>query len=540
MAVGGGAPHGAPPPPVDQHAHRTPLVPRFYLTTAIDYANGEPHLGHAFEKIGADAIARFHRLLGDDVWFLIGMDEHGQKVAQTAAERGLTPQQLTDQVAESFQRMWSHLQISHNQFIRTSSAEHREGVRVLLERIFERNPGDFYEKSYQGWYCVGCEAFKQDSEIVNGHCVLHPTRTLEWVEERNWFFRLSAYQDRLRAHIAAHPEFVQPESRRNEIVSLLDQGLEDVSASRSRFSWGVPFPRPTSDGERQTTYVWFDALPNYWTATRFPGSHAVWPAQLHVIGKDITRFHCVIWPAMLWAAGEPLPERVWAHGFVQLGGERFSKSAGVKLELTEAVDRFGSDAFRYFLLREVPFDADGNFSWERFEERYTSDLANGLGNLASRTIAMIEKYCDGAVPNVSPAALAAAAPWVQAEREAYRLAMNGLLLHEALAAAWRVVARANEYVDRQAPWKLAKDASRTAELHETLAALAWVLAHLALMLEPFMPTKAQELWRQLGGAGNVDEHRWPPASGAPVDSLDPAGWHVEKGVALFPRETAPA
>jgi len=188
----------------------------------------------------------------------------------------------------------------------------------------------------------------------------------------------------------------------------------------------------------------------------------------------------------------------------------------------------------------VPFDADGNFSWERFEERYTSDLANGLGNLASRTIAMIEKYCDGAVPNVSPAALAAAAPWVQAEREAYRLAMNGLLLHEALAAAWRVVARANEYVDRQAPWKLAKDASRTAELHDTLAALAWVLAHLALMLEPFMPTKAQELWRQLGGAGNVDEHRWPPASGAPVDSLDPAGWHVEKGVALFPRETAPA
>jgi len=436
--------------------------------------------------------------------------------------------------------MWDRLEISHDQFIRTSSAEHREGVRELLERIFERHPDDFYEKSYQGWYCVGCEAFKQDSEIVDGHCVLHPTRTLEWVEERNWFFRLSAYQDRLRAHIAAHPGFIQPESRRNEIVSLLDQGLEDVSASRSRFSWGVPFPRPTSDGERQTTYVWFDALPNYWTATRFPGSHAAWPAQLHVIGKDITRFHCVIWPAMLWAAELPLPERVWAHGFVQLGGERFSKSAGVKLELSEAVGRFGSDAFRYFLLREVPFDADGNFSWERFEERYTSDLANGFGNLASRTIAMIQKYCDGVVPPVSWNALAAAIDWLRIESDNYRRAMDGLLLHEALAAAWRVVARANEYVDRQAPWKLAKNAARTQELNDTLAALAWTLSHLALMLAPFMPTKAQELWRQLGGPGNVDERRWPSADDPSAPPLDPAGWRVEKGLALFPRETPSA
>ena len=515
-------------------------MPRFYVTTAIDYANGEPHLGHAFEKIGADAIARYHRLVGDEVWFLIGMDEHGQKVAQTAAERGLSPQQLTDRIAESFQLMWDRLEISHDQFIRTSSAQHREGVRELLERIFDRHPDDFYEKSYQGWYCVGCEAFKQDSEIVDGHCVLHPTRTLEWVEERNWFFRLSAYQDRLRAHIAAHPEFIQPESRRNEIVSLLDQGLEDVSASRSRFSWGVPFPRPTSDGERQTTYVWFDALPNYWTATRFPGSHAAWPAQLHVIGKDITRFHCVIWPAMLWAAELPLPERVWAHGFVQLGGERFSKSAGVKLELSEAVDRFGSDAFRYFLLREVPFDADGNFSWERFEERYTSDLANGFGNLASRAIAMIQKYCAGVVPRRDWPGIAAAVPWLASEQRDYRGAMDALLLHEALAAAWRVVARANEYVDRQAPWKLAKDPARTQDLHDALAALAWTLSHLALMLAPFMPTNALELWRQLGGPGKVDERRWPAPGNTNAPPLDPSGWRVEKGPALFPRDTPAA
>ena len=273
----------------------------YYLTTAIDYANGDPHLGHAFEKIGADVIARYHRFLGEQVWFLIGMDEHGQKVAQTAADRGLTPQALVDEVAETFQAMWRRLGISNDQFMRTTAPAHKLGVQALIARIFERSPNDFYEKSYEGYYCVGCEAFKQDNEIVDGRCVLHPTRVLEWVEERNWFFRLSAYRDFLLAHFDAHPEFLQPESRRNEILSLLRQGLDDVSASRARLAWGVPFPRPTSDGEVQTTYVWFDALPNYLTATGFPNAEPRqhWPAQLHVIGKDITRFHAVIWPAML-------------------------------------------------------------------------------------------------------------------------------------------------------------------------------------------------------------------------------------------------
>jgi methionyl-tRNA synthetase len=512
-------------------------VSRFFVTTAIDYANGEPHLGHAFEKIGADAIARYHRLRGDDVWLLIGMDEHGQKVAQTAADRGLSPEELTDQIAASFQAMWQRLAISYDQFIRTSSPEHRAGVRELLLRIFEQNPGDFYEKSYQGWYCVGCEAFKQDAEIVDGKCVLHPTRTLEWVEERNWFFRLSRYQDFLLKHIEAHPEFIEPATRRNEIVSLLRQGLEDISASRSRFSWGVPFPRPTSDGEQQTTYVWFDALPNYYTASRFPGSRATWPAQLHIIGKDITRFHCVIWPAMLEAAKLPLPERVFAHGFVNLGGERFSKSAGVRLDLGEAVDRFGPDAFRYFLLREVPFDADGNFSWERFEERYTADLANAFGNLASRTIAMIEKYCGGVVPTFDPASLAAAASWVAPEAVRYAEAMGGQLLHEALAAAWRIVARANEYVDRQAPWKLAKAPEQRPELEITLAALAYTLARVAILLWPFMPAKAEQLWEQLGAPGTIAGSVQPGAD-LLARPVNPSGWHVTKGAALFPRPQA--
>src|SRR5688572_19759646 len=271
----------------------------------------------------------------------MGMDEHGQTVAQKAAERGVTPQQQVDEIAPRFQAMWSKLGISHDQFIRTTADTHKSGVRALIKRIFDNNPDDFYERSYRGRYCVGCEAFKQDSEIVDGKCVLHPTRTLEEVEERNWFFRLSRHRDFLVEHIRSNPRFVQPESRRNEILALLDQGLDDISASRSRFTWGVPFPRPLSTGEVQTTYVWFDALPNYLTATGFPaaGYERRWPAQLHVIGKDITRFHTVIWPAMLRAAGLSLPERVWAHGFVHLGGERFSQSAGVRLELGEAVDR---------------------------------------------------------------------------------------------------------------------------------------------------------------------------------------------------------
>jgi methionyl-tRNA synthetase len=507
----------------------------FYLTTAIDYANGDPHLGHALEKIGADAIARYHRMRGDDVHFLIGMDEHGQKVAQAAAAEGVSPQTLVDRVAERFQAMWEQLGISYDQFIRTTAPEHAVGVRALIERIFERNPDDFYEKSYTGRYCVGCEAFKTDSEIVNGQCVLHPTRTLEWVEERNWFFRLSRYRDFLRAHFAAHPTFLRPESRRNEILALLDQGLEDVSASRARLSWGIPFPRATRDGEAQTTYVWFDALPNYLTATGYPDPSYVarWPARLHIVGKDITRFHCVIWPAMLKAAGLPLPGGVWAHGFVSLaGGERFSKSAGVRVALAEAVERYGADAFRYFMLREVPFDGDGSFSWERFDERYTADLANAFGNLASRAIAMVERYCGGVVPAGAPNEIdeADAADYVQ-----YREAMDGsrgFLLQDALRSVWLTVARGNAYVDRQAPWKLAKDPAQRAALESVLATLVRQLIRQAAHLAPVLPERAEELWRQLGAPGSVHAQRF----GASLAALDPTGWHVIRGGPLFPKD----
>jgi len=507
----------------------------FYITTAIDYANGDPHLGHAFEKIGADAIARYRRMCGDDVHFLLGMDEHGQKVALEAGDRGVEPHALVDEVATRFQTMWNRLGISNDQFIRTTSAEHRAGVQALIEAIFEHSPGDFYEKAYEGWYCVGCESFKQDNEVIQGKCVLHPTRMLQWVAEKNWFFRLSSYTDRLRSLIA-DTDFLGPKSRRNEMLSLLDQGLEDISASRSRFSWGVPFPRPSGNGETQTTYVWFDALPNYLTATGYPDERfrSRWPADLHVIGKDITRFHAVIWPAMLMAAGLDVPRRVWAHGFVLLAGDRFSKSAGVKLELGEAIDRYGPDSFRYFLLREVPFDADGNFAWERFEERYNADLANAWGNLASRTISMIDRYRDGVVPAGQPGEIDDADAVDLARYHASMNGESGYLLHEAIKAVWRTIARANEFVDRQAPWKLAADPARAAELDRTLASLVRQLVRQCVYIAPFMPERTGELWTRLGAPGTVQDHRF-----SAVGAIDPTSWKVTKGPPLFPKAEKP-
>jgi methionyl-tRNA synthetase len=408
-------------------------------------------------------------------------------------------------------------------------------VKRLIEQIFEKSPDDFYEKSYAGWYCVGCESFKQDHEILDGKCILHPTRTLEWVEEKNWFFRLSAYADRLRKLVSSE-DFLQPKSRRNEILSLIDSGLEDVSASRSRFSWGVPFPRKGSAGDTQTTYVWFEALMNYLTATGFPNPdfEKLWPADLHVIGKDITRFHAVIWPAMLMAAGLELPKRIWAHGFVLVGGTRVSKSTGGNLDLRDAISRYGPDAFRYFLMREVPFDGDGNFSWERFEERYNADLANGIGNLASRTISMIERYCGGVVPKGDRNEIDAQdADDLEAYHES--IGPNGFLLHDALKAVWQTISRANEYVDRQAPWKLAKDPGGRPALERTLATLVRQLMRQAVYAWPFMPGKAEELWSSLGGPGSMRGMRFDQ-----LEKIDPTGWKVQKGPSMFPKaETVP-
>ncbi len=505
---------------------------RFFLTTAIDYANGDPHFGHALEKVAADSIARFHRQLGENVHFLIGMDEHGQKVAQSAAAKGVAPQEFVDGVAVRFRAMWDRLGISFDQFIRTTDAPHKSGVRALIKRIHEASPDDFYEKSYEGWYCVGCEQFKRTDEIVDGKCMLHETRELQWSEERNWFFRLSKYGEFFKRLFIERPDFLRPESRRNEVLALLEQGLEDISITRSKLTWAIPFPIASTNGDAQGTWVWFDALPNYLTATGFPekGWRDRWPAQLHIVGKDITRLHAIVWPAMLQAAELPLPEHVWAHGFISFGGERFSKSAGVMIDLGEAVERFGADAFRYFLLREVPFDGDGSFTWERFEERYTSDLANGLGNLVSRTIAMLEKYCGGTVPSAPSGALDTEDAGDLAAARAAMDGSRGYLPHEALSAIFRTTDRANLFIQQNQPWVLARDPARRMELDGVLAALVRSLVRQAVYLAPFMPRKAEALWVQLGAPGAAGDVQFDA-----LDALDPAGWHAAKGEGLFPR-----
>lgn len=515
----------------------------FYITTAIDYANGEPHLGHAFEKIAADAIARFRRLRGDaDVRLLVGTDEHGQKVARAAAAAGVSPPAQAERITRSFRAAWDALDISYDVFSHTTAPRHRAGVLALIQAILARHPDAFYQRAYEGHYCVGCEAFKTEQDLVDGRCPLHRGQELERVAETNWFFRLSAFQGEIARLLRERPDFVQPASRRNEVLAFVERGLEDVSVTRANLDWGIPFPLPSRSGAHQVLYVWFDALPNYLTAVGYPepGWEARWPAQLHVVGKDITRFHGVIWPAVLLAAGLSLPERVWGHGFVTVDGERLSKSAGVWVELPDAVARHGPDALRYHLLREIPFDGgDGDFSWARFDARYAADLANTLGNLTSRVSALVTRhYAGGAAPAVCDGAAACSEVGELAAREtaaldAYVSAFEAFRPNRALEAVWDALAAGNELISRVRPWTFADDPSRRRELDGTLGALVRLLARQAVLLGPALPRKAEELWRTLGGPGSVYAQRL-----AGVPSLDCAGWRVTRGAPLFPRAGA--
>jgi methionyl-tRNA synthetase len=500
-------------------------VSRYYLTTAIDYVNSRPHLGTAYEKVTADVIARYKRLAGFDVHFLMGNDEHSQNVYKKAVEQGFhnNPVGYCDRMEEEFTSVWKALHCSYDDFIRTTQPRHRAAVQKLAQAAYDA--GDIYEGVYEGWYCVSCETFKPEKDLVDGKCPLHPTLTPEWIREKNFFFRLSKYRDRLLEHFEANPSFLEPEIRRNEILRLLEAGLEDISMSRAGQSWGVPLPFDPAS----VVYVWFDALINYATAVGYGTDDTMlakwWPADLHVIGKDITRFHTVFWPAMLWSAGLEAPRQVFGHGWLHYGGQRMSKSLGTSVDPVEAAAKFGPDAIRLYLTKEITYGSDGDFTWERFEERYNVDLANNLGNLVSRVVSMADKYRGGRVAPAGDGGRLAGVAAAALER--YRTAMDGFALHEGVAAAYELVDATNGFIADSAPWKLAKDPANAARLDAVLFEAAEAVRVAAVMLQPVIPSSSTEMLRRIGApeAGSslrLEHARWTPSgdrqtiTGAPM------------------------
>ena len=475
---------------------------RFYITTPIYYVNDKPHIGHAYTTLACDVLARFKRLDGYEVMFLTGTDEHGQKVEKAARDKGVTPQSFTDSVSQNFRDLTARMNYSNDDFIRTTEARHRVACQTLWSMLMER--GHIRLGSYAGWYAVRDEAFYTEAEIVDGRA---PTGApVEWVEEPSYFFNLSEWQEPLLEFYEANPVFVGPESRFNEVKSFVRGGLRDLSVSRASFSWGVPVP----DDDAHVMYVWLDALTNYLTATGWPTdgefgdterNAKFWPADLHMVGKDILRFHAVYWPAFLMAAGLPLPRRVFAHGWWTNEGEKISKSLGNVIDPNALAAEFGLDQTRYFLMREVPFGSDGDFSRRAMIHRMNGDLANDLGNLSQRVLSMIFKNCDGVMPTL-PAdpqdedkALMAA---TDALIDEVRMQMDRQAFHEALRAIWQVVSDANRYVDAMAPWGLKK--TDPARMAEVLAVLAETIRQTAILVQPVMPDSASRILDQLGVA----------------------------------------
>ena len=516
------------------------MTKSFYLTTPIYYVNDAPHIGHAYTTVAGDVLTRWHRQKGESVWFLTGTDEHGQKVMRTAEANNVAPQQWVDKlVADAWKPNWEHLNIANDDFIRTTEKRHTERVQKFLQSL--KDSGHIYAGKYEGPYCVGCEEFKLPGDLIEIDgakcCPIH-SKPIELVNENNWFFKLSEFTKPLLEHYRNNPEACQPESARNEVISFLEGGVSDLSISRSTFDWGIPVPWDTD----QVVYVWFDALLNYATAVGLTDESTsdggkkfaqTWPADVHLVGKDILRFHAVIWPAMLMAAGLDVPKKVFAHGWLLVGGEKMSKSKLTGIAPKDVTDHFGVDAFRYYFLRAIPFGTDGSFSWEDMSARYTSELANDFGNLASRSAAMIEKYCGGVLPAVSKdAGLEQALKQTVSIADA---AMCALDFQGGIVAIMDFCKKVNGYVTEKEPWILAKDPTNQAVLEEVLYNTAESLRALAVLLNPLMPDTCEILWQSLGAQSTLGDLGAQTISSVAKWGQLPQGAVVTKTPLLFPR-----
>ncbi len=505
------------------------VTERFYVTTPIYYPSDHLHIGHAYTTTVADSLARWHRFAGREVYFVTGSDEHGQKIQRTALAKGVTPQAYVDDIVATFKDLWEKMNIEYDDFVRTTEPRHHKAVQAVFQKIYDQ--GDIYKSTYEGWYCTPCETFWVENRLEEGLCP-DCKRPVELVEEESYFFRLSKYAPRLLEYIEEHPELIQPETRRNEMVNFIKGGLEDLCVSRTTFDWGIPVPFDT----KHVVYVWFDALTNYLTALGYPDNDEMvdtwWPADLHLVGKEIMRFHTIIWPIMLMALDLPLPKTVFGHGWLLFDSDKMSKSKGNVVDPLVLIAEFGVDPIRYFLMREVSFGQDGNFSRKALIERTNADLANDLGNLLNRTLSMLDRYFEGVVPapGTSPND-------VDKALIDYANGLGGVVdgclrefkLNEALIKIWQLVGRGNKYVDERAPWNLAKLEDK-GELQSVMYNLVETLRIVALLIKPFLPETGEKMWAQLG----LDDLESKGLADATWGLLA-AGTKTHKGDPIFPR-----